>query len=203
MNKKLVLSLITITFSIFCTTSQNIKNQKLIDDALKTETLENQFKILVNKSNDFQQFKNIKHPNLNKFTKNFTDSIKANKEKFKSAFAKINEQKNEIAKLKTTIESSNANIDLLNSEKDNINLFGISMSKTAYNSLLWAIIIGLLSTTLFLLFKFKNSNAITKQARSNFKELEEEFETHRKKALEREQVIRRKLQDEINKQRNV
>jgi hypothetical protein len=31
--------------------------------------------------------------------------------------------------------------------------------------------------------------------------LDEEFETHRKTALEREQKVRRQLQDELNKQK--
>ena len=33
------------------------------------------------------------------------------------------------------------------------------------------------------------------------KEVEEEYDEHRKKALEREQKVRRQLQDEINKQK--
>lgn len=201
--KNFLLSSITIVFFTINMLGQSVKNQKIIDQALKSESLENQFKILISKSSDFKQYKNIKHANLNKFTKNFNDSIFAINSKFIKTFNKINDQKKEIESLKLTITNSNTNIDQLKSEKDNINLFGLSMSKLAYNSLLWAIIIGLLITTLFLLYKFKNSNATTKQTKKIFNELEEEFESHRKKALEREQVIRRKLQDEINKQRNV
>ena len=43
---------------------------------------------------------------------------------------------------------------------------------------------------------------LTKQAQENLITVEEEFEAHRKKALEREQKLRRQLQDEVNKHRN-
>ncbi|WP_407267387.1 hypothetical protein R8G64_12630 [Tenacibaculum maritimum] len=44
---------------------------------------------------------------------------------------------------------------------------------------------------------------MTKEAKNNLAEIEQEFEEHRKKSLEKEQKIRRQLQDEINKQRGV
>ena len=75
------------------------------------------------------------------------------------------------------------------------------MSKTSYNILLWSIIGGLLAFLLFFIYKFKNSNAVTKQAKLSLAETEEEFEEHRKRALEREQKVMRRLQDEINKQK--
>ena len=59
----------------------------------------------------------------------------------------------------------------------------------------------LLALTYFI-FKFSKSNVLTKEAKSNLIEVEQEFEQHRKKTLEREQKLRRQLQDEINKQRN-
>ena len=44
---------------------------------------------------------------------------------------------------------------------------------------------------------------LLQKARYDLQELEEEFAVHKKKSLEREQKLRRQLQDEINKQRDV
>ncbi len=49
--------------------------------------------------------------------------------------------------------------------------------------------------------RFKQSNSITKDIKNRLKETEEEFDNHRKVALEREQKVRRQLQDELNKQK--
>ncbi len=66
---------------------------------------------------------------------------------------------------------------------------------------MWSIIGGLLALLLLFIYKFKNSNSITREANHNLAEIEEEFDDHRRTALEREQKVRRQLQDEINKQK--
>lgn len=195
-----VLVLFLFTVSIF---GQGIKSQEIINNALAKETIKNQFEILLSKSNNFQQFKNIKLYNINKFRTNFLDTLKAIDIKFTVANTKISTQKSEIEKLKSEIATINGNLNMVTDEKDNIGLFGIKTTKHNYNLILWSIICALLATTLFLSFRYKSSNRATKQAKTSFAEVENEFETHKKKSLEREQVLRRKLQDEINKKRNV
>ena len=87
-------------------------------------------------------------------------------------------------------------------KENSISFFGIQLSKFIYNLLLWTLISLLLILVLYLSFKFQKNNFLTKRAAQNLKDVEHEYEQHRKKALEREQKLRRTLQDEINKQRN-
>ncbi|MEM7187893.1 MAG: tRNA (guanine-N1)-methyltransferase, partial [Bacteroidota bacterium] len=71
-----------------------------------------------------------------------------------------------------------------------------------YKTTMWGVI-GLLAViALFLLYKFRNSNAVTREAKLKLAETEAEFEEHRQKNLEQQQVLRRKLQDEINKNKS-
>ena len=56
---------------------------------------------------------------------------------------------------------------------------------------------------LYFIFKYKNNIFLTNAAKKQLIEVEQELANQRKKALEREQKLRRQLQDEINKQRNV
>ncbi|MEM9868666.1 MAG: tRNA (guanine-N1)-methyltransferase, partial [Bacteroidota bacterium] len=63
-------------------------------------------------------------------------------------------------------------------------------------------IIAILTLLLFLfIYKFRNSNFLTQQAKTALADLEKEYEDHRRRALEREQKISRRLQDELNKQK--
>jgi preprotein translocase subunit SecF len=87
-------------------------------------------------------------------------------------------------------------------KENSISLFGIQLSKFIYNLLLWTLILLLLVLVIYLSFKFQKNNFLTKRAEQNLKNVEYEYEQYRKKALEREQKLRRTLQDEINKQRN-
>ena len=87
-------------------------------------------------------------------------------------------------------------------KENSISLFGIQLSKFIYNLLLWTLILLLLVLVIYLSFKFQKNNFLTKRAEQNLKNVEYEYEQYRKKALEREQKLRRSLQDEMNKQRN-
>ena len=70
-----------------------------------------------------------------------------------------------------------------------------------FKTIMLSIIGGLVLFLLFFISKFKQSISVTKQTKSNLKEVEDEYEEHRKKALEREQKVMRRLQDELNKQK--
>lgn len=80
-----------------------------------------------------------------------------------------------------------------------MSFFGMRMSKASFQTLFWCIIAILLIGLLFFIFKFKNSNAITREVNNKFSELESEFEEYRRKAIEKEQKMGRQLLDERNK----
>ena len=82
-----------------------------------------------------------------------------------------------------------------------MSLFGMQMRKAGYSALMWSFIAILLALLLLFIYKFRNSNIITKQAKKSLEDTEREFDEHRSIALEREQKVRRQLQDEINKQK--
>lgn len=200
--KLLKILFILLFFSATTLQSQNEKKQTIITKALTKDNLKNQFETLIEKSPTFQGFNNLRFGNVRKFKTNLFDTLKAFDNKYKIANTKIKEQRLEIEKLNTNITSINTSLSDITKEKDSINVFGIRTTKTTYNTVLWSIILSLLMTTLVFLFKFKSSNKTTKDTKNLYTEIENEFETHRKNSLEREQVLRRKLQDEINKQRN-
>ena len=200
--KLLKILFILLFFSATTLQSQNEKKQTIITNALTKDNLKNQFETLIEKSPTFQGFNNLRFGNVRKFKTNLFDTLKAFDNKYKIANTKIKEQRLEIEKLNTNITSINTSLSDISKEKDSVNVFGIRTTKTTYNTVLWSIILSLLMTTLVFLFKFKSSNKTTKDTKNSYTEIENEFETHRKNSLEREQVLRRKLQDEINKQRN-
>ena len=110
-------------------------------------------------------------------------------------------QGEEIKRLKSDLLTTNDNLTAVTKEKDNIKFLGIPMTKASYNSLLWTIIFSLVALLLFFIFRFKSSNTITIQSKNLLSDTEKEFEAYKAKALEREQKVRRELQDELNKQK--
>lgn len=169
--------------------------------SLNSGTIDSQFEYVIRRSNSWQDYKTVKKNWLYTLKAHTLDSLKAVHKDLSDTQAIVDKQAKEISDLKSNLDTTKSTLSLTNIEKDNISLFGMQMSKTSYNVLLWSIIAGLFALLLFFIYKYKNSNSITKEAKIALSETEEEFDDHRKVALEREQKVRRQLQDEINKQK--
>ena len=153
---------------------------------------------VVSHSLNLYAFKNNEENTYN-LKKNVKDTIAAIEKNLETAQGTIATQKTEIGALTQNVVSLQTELATSKGIEDGIELFGALIKKSTYKITIWGII-GLLGlVVLFLLFKFKNSNAITRAANIKLAETDEEFESHRQRALEREQELRRKLQDEIIK----
>ncbi|WMI67638.1 tRNA (guanine-N1)-methyltransferase [Mangrovimonas sp. YM274] len=186
----------------FSTTQAQESNNDEDQLSLNSGTIDNQFDYVIQKSNNYQDYKVIKRAWLYTLKSHTLDSLKAVHKELANTQVVVDSQAVEIASLKSNLTNTQETLDATNLEKDSMSLFGIQMSKGNYSTLLWSIIGGLFAFLLFFIYKFNNSNAVTKQAKQSLAETEEEFEEHRRNALEREQKVRRQLQDEINKQKN-
>ena len=187
----LVLLIITSNFSI---TAQ----QKVTEE----NTLENQFDKIYRISTSYQTYKVINKLGYQKLKNNVIDSINIIKELLSEKESLLKSKDENIKRLNTKIKKTQLNLDASITKENSIFLFGLELKKTTYNIILWILIIALITGVGFLAYKFSNSNILTKEAENNLAEIEEELKHYRKKSTEKEQKLRRQLQDEINKQRN-
>lgn len=192
MNKKLIVGILVvlITSAMFSQT-----NKKLID----TGSVANQFDYLIKESSRYQDYKVIKINWIEQLKTNMLDSLKADKIKLKENYNTILAQQATIDSLKNNTNKLQQTLTTLENEKENVSFLGVSLSKSMFKTTVYLILAALGLLLALFIFKFKQSNTITLQAKQNLKELESEFEEHRKVAIEREQKVRRQLQDEINK----
>ena len=188
------------TIAFICALSVNAQENEP-KQTLDSGTIENQFDYLITKSNRYQEYKVVKRAWLDRLKKAVDDSLNIVKKELIDTKITLSEKETEIVTLTNSLNTTQETVSNLNNEKDSISFFGMLISKPMYNTTLWSIITILLVALLFFVFKFNNSNAITREAKDKFSDLEIEYENHRQRSLEREQQIRRKLQDEINKQK--
>mgnify|MGYP000014679970 FL=1 len=114
----------------------------------------------------------------------------------------LKSERDNIKKTKDILSKTQLDLEASNKKENSISLFGMELSKIKYNLLLWSIIVISLLGLFYFIFKFSRSNILTKEAQNNLLDVEQEFEQHRKKSLEREQKLRRQLQDEVNRFRS-
>jgi uncharacterized protein HemX len=187
----LVLLIITSNFSIAA-------QQKVTEE----NTLENQFDKIYRVSTSYQTYKVINKLGYQKLKNNVIDSINNIKELLSEKESLLKSKDENIKRLNTKIKKTQLNLDASITKENSILLFGLELKKTTYNIILWTLITALITGVGFLAYKFSNSNILTKEAENNLADIEEELKHFKKKSTEKEQKLRRQLQDEINKQRN-
>lgn len=194
MKKTITLIILTV---LITTSAFSQTNKKFID----TGSVKNQFDYLIDESYSYKDYKNIKLNWLTKLKANVSDSLAVAK---KTSFTNLETIKNQgetIKNLNDSLVKLETTITTLTTEKQSISLFGNQLGKSFFKTLMFSIIGILIILLVFFISKFKQSNNITIHTKGALKEVEEEFDSHRKTALEREQKVMRKLQDELNKQK--
>jgi len=191
-NQKFILFTLLL-FTVSITFGQTITKLK------DTSSISNQFENLIQNANKYQDFRVVKTSDIYKLKSNVTDSIAASRKKLLEVNSIINSQKITIDSLQTSLSTAEESIIALNKESSSIGFLGLRFQNNLFKTIMLSIIAILAVLLAFFIYKFKASNTITQAATENLKELEDEFETHRKTALEREQKVRRQLQDELNK----
>ena len=199
LTKATVILIVTFSLQSVQAQSETQEEDKL---SLNSGTIDNQFEFVIRRSNSWQDYKTVKKTWLYALKAHTLDSLKAVHKNLADTQAVVKTQSDEIAGLKESLANTKSVLTATNEEKDNISLIGLQMSKASYKVLMWSIVAGLLALLLFFIYKFKGSNSATREAKIKLDEVETEFEEHRRNALEREQKVRRQLQDELNKQKS-
>jgi len=189
---------ILITLLIFCA-SISFAQQNVTENS---NSIENQFDIIYKKSTTYQVYKVIDKNKYQVLKANVLDSLKSYKKIILKKDQLLNIEKDSIKDTQIILSKTQTELDTALKQANSISILGIQLSKITYNTFVWAFIALLILALSYFIFKFLRSNVLTKEAKSNLIEVEQEFELHRKKTIQKEQKLRRQLQDEINKHRN-
>lgn len=168
--------------------------------ASKNGTIENQFDYVIQKSNNFQEYKVVKKEDLNLLKKNSMDSIAKFKTALNELKVKFSTHDAIVTGLNDSLQVVKTELKDLKSAQNNVDFLGTPVSKSSYNVIMWSIVSVLLLIVLISFFQMRSAKSFSKSAQNELGKLEEEFEEYKHKALEKEQKLGRQLQDEINKQ---
>lgn len=167
--------------------------------SLSSGTLDSQFGYMLSISNSFQDFKVVRKTNLEKFRSNVSDSLNNFKSQISSGNAQLTKQKARIDSLQSGIQTAQNNLEEALNSKDNFSVLGVPIHKVTYSLIMWGLVIVLASALFFFIYRHRQSHVVTIDTRHALEELRQEFDLHRKKAMEREQKLNRQLVDEMNK----
>jgi len=133
------------------------------------------------------------------FHKSFVDTLTTERRKLRDANAKLAEQAKTIADLQGASGSKDQSLTDLQKKVNSISFLGIPMTKSAYNILMWGLVLvlgGGLAAVVYLSASNKREAAYRI---SEHEALTAEFATYKAKANEKEKKLARELQTERNK----
>lgn len=161
--------------------------------------LTEQLDLMVDKSNRYQRFRVVPSNWLAAFKQNLSDSLALRSAQTDSLLNTIASLESRLKTQEEAIATKDADIARLNEEKDGIQFLGATVSKTLYNVVVWGLAALLLGGLLFFLGRSRYAVAISRELENSNSDLTSELDQAKRRRLEVEQDLRRKLQDERNK----
>ena len=188
---------ILIFTAIFLTTT-SFAQETVVEDI----SINGQFETILRISTNYRGYKVISKEKFLQLKQNVLDSIKTSQNLVNQKNRLLKADKQTIKRTQDLLNKTQLELSATVLKEDSISFLSMQLSKVSYNIILWTLILSLISALVYVILIFLKNNIHTKEAKNNLLIVEKELEQHIKNAIDREQKLRRKLQDEVNKQRN-
>jgi preprotein translocase subunit SecF len=167
----------------------NVFAQSRMPEIMTNGTLSEQMNYVNERTRIYENYRAIREDIFQQMKNNAIDSLNSAKETITDLYATNYDLEETISDLNLQISSLGEERDEAVKNRDSLLFFGINMTKSAYNKLLWSIIIALFSLTIFVFLLFKRSHSVTRSALTDLEDIKREFEEFRRVAHENKEKL--------------
>lgn len=179
-----LLSRSTLIIFLLITLITNINGQTELPDVLKNNTMKEQMDFIEERTRIYENYRAIREDMFQKIKANISDTLSAAKRKIADLNYTTAILNNTIDSLRASNEATKAGLEESTRTKNSINVLGLQVNKTTYNSLMWTILTGLLALLVIGFLYFKHNLSVTNSTKKEYSELKIEFENYRKTTRE-------------------
>jgi len=155
-------------------------------DAWKAEkSIEQQYTVFKKNLNLWKNYYYLSEPQLNQFFNAMSDTISGIKNE-------VFERRNQVKLLQNEINLKNQEIIEIQAKLENsvrnqnsVKVLGVYVSKGMFSLTMYILILAVLAFSGIIFTLFSRSNKLTKRIKADYNDLKQEFEIHKKNALER------------------
>jgi chromosome segregation ATPase len=130
---------------------------------------------------------------LDEFYSALTDSIKVLENEVSDKANQVKSLQDELNSTNQQLENTKVELNTSIKNQNAIEVFGQKINKSIYTFFMYMFILALLVFLGILFLLYKRSNSVTARTKKDYNELKEEFEIHKKNALERYTKINMEL----------
>jgi hypothetical protein len=159
-------------------------SQTTMQEPVLKGTLTEQMNYIQEKTRIYEGYRAIREDMFQKLKVNSLDSLNAAKEDINSLRINAIGKSRTIDSLNANLGQLRASLDKISRTKNSMSFFGVEINKSAYNTVLWTIIVILSSILTAGFLAFKRNHSVTAHNRRECEELRKEFDAYRKASRE-------------------
>ncbi|HEC43284.1 MAG TPA: hypothetical protein ENI20_10685 [Bacteroides sp.] len=186
-------------FYLLLFAGNSINAQGTMPEVLDTGTLEEQLDYLDERTRIYNNFRAIREDMFQKIKTNSLDSLDGSKFTISELEGQLREQVILVESLREELQNTNNQLDEAIKNRDRLSFLGIPMQKGLYNTIVWAVIAGLVFITAILFLSNKRLLTTARRNKNDLEELREEFEAYRKQTREQREQLVVKHHNELRK----
>ncbi|MDM8001745.1 MAG: hypothetical protein QUS66_02380 [Bacteroidota bacterium] len=178
-----------LLFSAFVFTALAATGQARMPGELDSAAIRSQIEYVQSHTRIYDNFRAIREDIYQKLNRNILDTITAEKTRvseLKNLTAALNGRTDSMDNL---LASTRTQLDQVTATKNKIRVLGLEINKTAYNTIMWILVGGLLLLGGIGFLIFKRNLVVLLRTEKDLKELKEEFAAYKQSSrLAREKV---------------
>ena len=169
---------------------------------MDSASLETQLDYIQENTRVYNDYRAIREDVFLKLKRNMADSLMGEKLQVAQLNSRLSERDFQIENLNTDLARTKNERDEAIRNKNSLTVFGISLNKAIYNSVMWFIVLGLAVTAIIMLVLFRRSHIVTSQLKNELEASQAEFDDYRKSAREKYEKLVVSHHHEIMKLKN-
>lgn len=175
--------------AIFIAVTVTSYSQNSQPDVFKEGSINEQMQYLEEHTRIYENYRAIREDMFRSISRNTIDSIKSAKTRISGLTNQVSALDNRIDSLQQSLVAAKNDLDKAVRSKNSIRVLGIEVGKTAYNTVMWTLLAGLLLLLTLGYLTFRHNRSVTVRTKKDLEELKTEFEEYRTKTrIEREKV---------------
>jgi hypothetical protein len=178
-----------LLLSLFITTCSAVTGQSKMPDELTTGSIRGQIDYLVDHTRIYDNYRAIREDIFRKINSNILDTLSAERNRISLLNDLTAGLNGRVDSLNVVLASTKTQLGDVTATKNKIRVLGLEMNKTAYNTIMWILVGGLVFLLLVGFLIFKRNLVVLLSTEKDLKELKEEFATYRQTSrIAREKV---------------
>lgn len=178
-----------ITLALLFTVNLSVLQAQTADEVLREGTINSQLQYIEQRTRIYENYRAIREDMFQNLSRNVRDSLSGLKNSLNAVTTGNTRLDQTVDSLTVALEETQNQLEEMTLTKDSLKFLGINIRKTAYNIIMWGMVLILAGLMAAGFKSFKNHRSSAISATTELENIKTEYEEYRKKARqERERM---------------